>query len=140
MSKSEYYKKRRQERKSKGLCPTCGRSNESKMWACESCRIKVRENALKNKERRNSSARGRVKENYEMLAKIKSKSGCVDCGFNEHFIALQFDHLPQFEKIDHVSKLACKSKKLMLEEVEKCEVVCANCHAIRTFKRKNNLL
>ena len=69
---------------------------------------------------------------------IKKQRGCVDCGYNAHAVALQFDHINGNKK-DSVSNLIRSDYawKTILEEINKCEVVCANCHAIRTRDRKN---
>lgn len=74
----------------------------------------------------------------EELNRIKTDAGCVDCGYNSHPEALEFDHLPGYTKLDKVSGLFDKggSWSLVLEEVSKCEVVCANCHRVRTFNRR----
>jgi len=50
---------------------------------------------------------------------------------------MQFDHLPGYEKEGDVSVLIARaySLKKVLAEVEKCELVCANCHAVRTHHR-----
>ena len=60
---------------------------------------------------------------------------CVDCG-EKDVIVLQFDH--QRDKIDAVSNLFRngKSIKKIMEEIEKCEVRCANCHTRKTAERK----
>lgn len=55
-----------------------------------------------------------------------------------HYV-MQWDHLPQYEKTYVIAELArihCKLK--IKKEIEKCELVCANCHAIRTHTRKHN--
>ena len=64
--------------------------------------------------------------------------GCIDCGYNVHPQALEFDHLPQFKKHKDVSQLVrfhTHSWGEVLEEISKCELVCANCHRVRTFER-----
>ena len=68
---------------------------------------------------------------------IKLAHGCVDCGYNEHAIALQFDHIADNKK-DSVSNLIRSdySWKTILEEIKKCEVRCSNCHAVMTARRK----
>ena len=48
---------------------------------------------------------------------------------------MQWDHLPGEVKLGAVSSLRGRSKKEILDEIAKCELVCANCHAIRTFQR-----
>ena len=58
---------------------------------------------------------------------------CVDCGETD-LMVLEFDHLPQFQKIKDVTRLI-GSNKLLVDEVAKCEVRCANCHRRKTFER-----
>jgi hypothetical protein len=51
---------------------------------------------------------------------------------------MHFDHIPEKgRKLFHLSK-ACASQhteQQVLAEMRKCELVCANCHAIRTHNR-----
>jgi hypothetical protein len=50
---------------------------------------------------------------------------------------MQWDHLPGHEKVADLGSLARQgSRKRVLEEIEKCELVCANCHAIRSYRRR----
>lgn len=68
------------------------------------------------------------------LVKIKQTSGCVDCAENNH-IVLDFDHIK--DKKYNISRMVHDgfSWKAILKEIQKCEVVCANCHRIRTYSR-----
>lgn len=51
-------------------------------------------------------------------------------------MAMQWDHLPGTEKLGEISgRLARRARGLILSEIAKCELVCANCHAIRTYQR-----
>jgi hypothetical protein len=70
----------------------------------------------------------------QQLAKIKEDSGCVDCGIKNHII-LDFDHLR--DKKYNISRMIHDgfSWKAIKKEIEKCEVVCSNCHRIRTYNR-----
>lgn len=67
---------------------------------------------------------------------IKESSPCKDCGRKFMSCVMDFDHVSG-EKIDNVSTLMAKksSWKKIKEEISKCELVCANCHRIRTFLR-----
>jgi hypothetical protein len=63
----------------------------------------------------------------------------VDCGEKYPYFMLHFDHLPGYEKVADITRLVRTSKWSKIEEeLAKCEVVCANCHAIRTNNRKIN--
>ena len=76
-------------------------------------------------------------EKWSIVQSIKMQRGCADCGYNHSGIALQFDHMDGFDKKNTVSNLIRSdySWNVILEEIDKCEVVCANCHAIRTKER-----
>src|SRR4051812_23935117 len=50
--------------------------------------------------------------------------------------AMEWDHLPGTIKLGAISnKIRTWSRKLIFEELAKCELVCANCDAIRTYRR-----
>jgi hypothetical protein len=77
----------------------------------------------------------RDKQNLKRkLAEIKEASGCVDCGEYNH-IVLDFDHLK--DKKYNISRMIHDgfSWAAIKKEISKCEVVCANCHRIRTHDR-----
>ncbi len=82
--------------------------------------------------------RGRAKAKQSVLIGIKLKSGCVDCGYDKHPQALQFDHV-RGEKSFSISNSLTRSLDVLLAEVAKCEVRCANCHAIKTAERRGPL-
>ena len=74
------------------------------------------------------------------ISNLKESQPCTDCGF--FFIApvMEYDHLPQYKKTDTVSRMVAAQIKLetILAEVAKCDLVCSNCHAIRTHNRRKN--
>ena len=75
--------------------------------------------------------------NWRLAGMIKIASGCIDCGYAEHAEALQFDHTGR-DKKGNVSDLIRSdySWKTIMEEIDKCEIRCANCHAVKTSHRK----
>lgn len=69
---------------------------------------------------------------------IKLNSGCVDCGYREHAVALQFDHIGDNKKMNVSDMIRSDYSWItILEEIAKCEVRCANCHAVMTRDRKS---
>lgn len=50
---------------------------------------------------------------------------CNSCGASEN---LQFDHRNPEDKAFSISKLMNYSKASVLEELERCQLLCANCH------------
>ena len=77
----------------------------------------------------------RRKEAFDFVSSYKEDSGCVDCGEKYPYFVLHFDHLG--DKEFNISRY--RENRLSIEdikkEIDKCEVVCANCHAIRTHSR-----
>jgi hypothetical protein len=62
---------------------------------------------------------------------------CADCGETDP-IVLDFDHLR--DKLFHIgAQLSRRSWTSILAEIEKCEVVCSNCHRRRTARRRGSL-
>lgn len=70
---------------------------------------------------------------------IKEDSGCIDCGERYPHWMLDFDHKPGEEKIDSPTRiLHIYSWEKAIIEIKKCDVVCANCHRIRTYTRNQS--
>lgn len=53
---------------------------------------------------------------------------------------MQFDHRVPADKEHNVAQMVQKGMALtaILEEIKKCDLVCANCHADRTYKRNHD--
>ena len=69
----------------------------------------------------------------EAVRKYKAEHGCADCGESDP-IVLDLDHLDQDTKFKSVANMIMGGYGLarIMQEAEKCEVVCANCHRRRT--------
>ena len=62
---------------------------------------------------------------------------CVDCG-QDNIIVLDFDHVRGIKKGDVASYASYGwSIVTIKEEINKCDIRCANCHRIVTHKRKH---
>jgi hypothetical protein len=73
----------------------------------------------------------------EELHLYKEKNGCADCRNRFPHYVLEFDHKPEYQKIDVVYRvLRNYGAEAAWLEVKKCDVVCANCHKIRTYQRE----
>ena len=71
-----------------------------------------------------------------LVAIFKLESGCVDCGYDKDPQALDLDHV-RGDKIAVVSRLVkTASLERIVDELDKCEVVCANCHRLRSVNRR----
>lgn len=79
------------------------------------------------------------KEKREFLIKVKDVP-CADCKVKYPFYVMDFDHQNVKDKVQEVSYMFTRNWSLdkIRLEVEKCEVVCANCHRIRTYRKLNS--
>lgn len=71
----------------------------------------------------------------DYLLGLKSNTPCADCGQKYRACCMDFDHVKGV-KVNCVALLAnsCSWPQL-LAEVAKCEIVCSNCHRMRTQDR-----
>jgi hypothetical protein len=79
----------------------------------------------------------RIARNKAIVEELKSQP-CVDCGRSYPIEAMDFDHLEDKEEL--ISKLVYTAgTERLLSEIAKCEVVCSNCHRVRTARRIRQL-
>lgn len=88
-----------------------------------------------NPEAARKGSRRRAQKKREWLQRLKVERGCTDCGYDKHPAALEFDHRDGGEKDFILARCSSYGWDRIREEVDKCEVVCANCHRIRTVER-----
>jgi hypothetical protein len=111
---------------------------------CRPCRsVYHREHYLANKQRYIDQARARKQalrlERTTYLLEFFSSHPCTDFGEKDP-VVLEFDHLSAEAKSFGIGQaLSYRAWPSILEEIEKCEVVCANCHRRRTTLRRGAL-
>lgn len=68
---------------------------------------------------------------------------CVDCGKKYPSCVMDFDHRDKNLKMGNIGSLVSQAyfnKEKLLVEINKCDLVCANCHRIRTYNRNHTQL
>ena len=91
----------------------------------------VRQLALAVKRRR------KYRKDLREFVDILKNKPCTDCGQVFPPYVMDFDHRRGEIKIGNVGTLISQTrftKAKLIEEISKCDLVCANCHRIRTFK------
>ena len=78
--------------------------------------------------------RRRVKRR-SMLAALKEGVPCTDCGVSYPSFVMDFDHVRGAKQFSVGAGALTLAWDRVLAEVEKCELVCANCHRVRTHER-----
>ena len=68
---------------------------------------------------------------------IVAKASCKNCGFN-HPGALEFHHRDPSSKDNAIADMIAtkRSKEAILKEIDKCDVLCANCHRIHHYEER----
>jgi hypothetical protein len=87
---------------------------------------------------KNIETRRRFQNEYyntraQRIRDIKEQTPCADCGELFPYYVMDFDHLR--DKKRAVSNMRSYSEVKILEEIAKCDLVCANCHRERTYQR-----
>jgi len=101
-------------------CRECNRQYHYDHWDRHMAQIKQRNRRV-------------TAENKQQMWDYLLEHPCVDCGESDP-VVLEFDHLR--DKWKNVTQLLRgHSWETVMAEIEKCEVVCANCHRRRTCDR-----
>jgi hypothetical protein len=104
-----------------------------------------REYYAKNKEHHKKKIRIRNKryleETRKRIRSLKEATPCADCGERYPWYVMDFDHV-RGDKVSDISKMVATSvaKSKLEEEIAKCELVCSNCHRVRTFTRSGHVV
>lgn len=70
------------------------------------------------------------------IREYKEYFGCIDCGEKYPYYMLDLDHISDDKKFNISNyRRYTQDIDIIKEEISKCEVVCANCHRIRTYQR-----
>jgi len=72
----------------------------------------------------------------DIINKIKMDKGCSVCGYNAHPAALDFNHVRGIKEFN-VSQDPKVALARLLAEIDKCEVLCANCHRVHTYENRH---
>ena len=104
-------------------CKSCRKEYDASYWQ------KTRDERVRFRKRRQA-------ELESWHRRLKETTPCADCGGHFHHAAMHFDHVPGHLKHREVSTLVHQgARRAAMHEITKCELVCANCHAVRTYER-----
>ena len=91
-------------------------------------------NIVRHKSNVRRTARARTALMQSILFEAMA-GGCVDCGITDIRV-LEFDHV-RGVKVDSITSIVRRglSIEVLLTEIAKCEIRCANCHTLATLSR-----
>jgi hypothetical protein len=122
---SQFAWRRRKKAQRDNLCRGCRAAYKQRHYAAN--RARYVEQARRRKLEQALARTGYLLEYFE-------DHPCVDCGETDA-VVLEFDHLRD-KRFNIGAALPYRNWKSILEEIAKCEVVCANCHRRRTAQRR----
>ena len=123
------------------VCKHCGKSFETDIWTKVFCREQCGHNAKNKRQRSNPSSsrwqrtkevhERKVRRNKEFVYQDKILKGCSRCP-EKRPNCLDYHHTDRTTKdteISNLTRCGCSFERLK-NEIEKCILLCRNCHAI----------
>lgn len=103
---------------------------------CRLCKREIRQQQNRNRTRCNS-CNTKIRRYRTKMAAIKLLGGkCSDCGWSGNQAGFEFHH-PDDDKKFEIGSAANKSWDSIVEEIRKCELLCATCHRIKHSERND---
>ena len=85
--------------------------------------------------------KARCKRRLRAYVDALKRAPCTDCGLSYPPYVMDFDHLEGVAKKGLVAHSVNQGQvRKTKEEIAKCELVCSNCHRIRTHDRKQRMV
>lgn len=137
------------------LCRRCGelkplaefhqrrRSPDGRNYYCRPCQASAMQESRTRAALGLTAYRARPRDEVQALEELrewvqeyKRTTPCADCGQCFHPIAMDFDHVG--DKVAGISQMlrVGYTAQQIRGEIAKCELVCANCHRVRTMNRR----
>ena len=107
---------------------------------CAVCRKAAADQKRQNyKPKRPKSRHDRIQGRNAIIEEKLRRKECLDCGLEvtlENYVCFDFDHRDPAEKSFAISSKAKEvNQQVLKDEFAKCDLVCANCHRLRTHKQ-----
>ena len=106
---------------------------------CKICMaILIKNHYERNKQKYlESNSRRREMVTNEVIH-LKESKPCMDCQRKYPYYVMDFDHRDPSTKIDGIARLIrSDGLKAVMREIAKCDLVCSNCHRVRTYTRQS---
>lgn len=135
----------------KKICTKCKKEKELTVFSkrsvakntyapwCKECFAEYDRNRWNNGDsvRKIRNKKNIIRRNRVRLWELLTSSSCMDCSDSDPVI-LEFDHREPEQKLHNISEMlsSALSWKRIQAEIDKCDIVCANCHRRRTAKTR----
>ena len=125
----------------KDVCPLCGKLKDTRSKRCkhkhqtkEQRNKRLKKWRGETKEKRREISRRFAAKRREWVSAYKAAKGCEICQEKDQR-CLDFHHRNPKLKIKSVAQMVTHSMEAIMKEIEKCDLICANCH--RKMGRKH---
>ena len=112
---------------------------KNKNWLqpyCKACqKIYRKDHYIVNRQKYIDKAKAWRKKEKEAVRILKDKP-CMDCKIKYPYYIMQFDHRGN-KKFTISQYVGGRATATIIREIKKCDIVCANCHAERTWNKQN---
>lgn len=107
-------------------CDSCKKDYDKDWWA------KVK--GVKSKKKLGLANVNRIR-NKKYIIEVLKNNECCDCKIKDWRV-LEFDHKDRELKLFSLADSSTYSLDKIKKEIDKCDIVCANCHNIRTIEQR----
>lgn len=107
-------------------------------YRCKECQKTLSKAHYRKNKKKYRAAMTHLRERRRaFVVEYKKGKPCADCKQEFHPAVMEFDHLQYEGKEASISNLvnSMRSEQAILDEIAKCELVCANCHRMRHVER-----
>jgi len=108
---------------------------EGRQAKCKECNKNMSQ-LPEEKERLRIASKRHKEKIRNKIRNIKESSPCKDCGNKYPYYVMQFDHTSDDKCFNIAGAVGIINQNKIYKEIEKCDLVCGNCHAIRTHNRR----
>jgi len=130
------------EDKSLALFVVNKRSKDGRAKRCKDCHNKYNKSYWKSSPARRLAVKKTTRElqlrNKTFVHEYLTRHSCISCG-ESNPVVLEFDHRDPKEKKFNISDgvRRCSTTDMIMDEIDKCDILCCNCHRVRTAKQFN---
>jgi len=128
-------------------CKVCGKDfidnsrSKTAIYCSRKCCKKVFDKRYYEKHKPILNKKGRDyhnKRENEFISTYKKGKSCALCGYNKHYEILQFHHKDKKTKMFEITlfKIAKRTSEEIQKEIDKCILICPNCHFLIHQKEK----
>lgn len=117
-----------------------GKKKDDKLQPyCKDCQREYqKEWYSQNKDKKIKQAGVNRKKHREWYRELKKTLSCETCG-EDHPATLEFHHSdPEVKEFEISNSVRLYGKKKLMAEIEKCQILCANCHRKLHYDMRDN--